>query len=327
MKKLYKFFCVLLAVCLLFSTAGCKNGYSPDKVIDLFRFKTAIHIEVYDKAINTETKNKISTFLSEVEKEISLDGDSSTVKAFNDGAKDTPIVFSERAFELLSLAKDYTDFTDGKFNLAVYPLVKLWGFASADYPIKQFTIPNHTEIAQIRALCNPDHIRLDNTNLSAIKNTDGVKIDLGGIAKGYATDKVLEILKKDGHTDGYISVGGSSMFVLGLKSKNNTLSIRHPENTNGTILSFKKDTVLNTAVSTSGDYERFYEFDGKRYSHIIDTETGAPTDTGVIATTVLGGTACFSDALTTALMLCKYSPNDMENSELVKFIDKTLLIW
>jgi thiamine biosynthesis lipoprotein len=324
MKRLRKFFCVLFAVWILLSTAGCKNGYSPDKVIDLFRFNTAIHIEVYDKAITNQTKNRISTFLSELEKEISLNSDGSTVKAFNDANINTPITFSVQAFELLSLAKDYTAFTDKKFNLAVYPLVKLWGFSSADYPLANWTIPSNTDVQTTRALCNPDDITLDQISRTAQKSTDGVKIDLGGIAKGYATDKILDILKDDGHTDGYISVGGSSMFVLSLKSKNNTLSIRHPEKSDKTVLSFKKDTVQNTAVSTSGDYERFYELDGKRYSHVINTETGAPTDTGIISTTVLGGSACFSDALTTALMLCEYSPNDTKKSELVKFIDQTL---
>ena len=324
MKFLTKLSCVLTAIISIFICVGCTGGYSPDKVINLFRFNTDVHIEVYDKPISAETKNRISTILLDLENEISLTKQGSKIKLFNESAINTPVTFSERAYELLSLAKDYTTQTCNKFNLAVYPLVKLWGFASEDYPLPTFTPPAVDQIAVAKELSTPAHLFLNDTDNTAHKSIDGAKIDLGGIAKGYATDLILDILKADGHTDGYISVGGSSMYILSLKNRNSTFSIRHPENRNQTILSFHKDTVQSTAVSTSGDYERYYELNGKRYSHVIDSQTGAPSDTGVISASVLGGKACFSDTLTTALMLCEFDTDNPENSELVKFINQTL---
>ena len=129
-----------------------------------------------------------------------------------------------------------------------------------------------------------------------------LKIDLGGIGKGYTVDVIDKMMEDAGYSDSYISFGSSSWNINGSATSEDgkwELGFRDPR---GSIVDYYFSVRLkDSAVSTSGDYEQYYEIDGKRYCHIINPATGSPIQTGIITATCLGGTAAEADARTTAL--------------------------
>ncbi len=301
MKNFIKTLCLLLSLLFAFGLFGCaNNNYNgQNKTLNLIRFNTNVHIEVYGKPLSESTSSKIKALVGELDGELSITKNTSKVTEFNAKRANERVELSDTAIDLIKKAKEYYTLTDGGFNFAVQPLSVLWGFKPSEYPIKNFTPPTDDAIDTIKPLCNPSLIEISDNAI--YKTVDGAQIDLGGIAKGYATQQIAELLKADGHTDGYVSIGTSSLYILNLMSGENVFSVRHPRKNDDIILSFTQRQISNSAVSTSGDYERFYEVDGVRYSHIIDGTTGKPANTGVISATVLGGDACFTDALSTAL--------------------------
>ena len=155
----------------------------------------------------------------------------------------------------------------------------------------------------------------------ATKTKDGVKIDLGGIVKGYACDLAGKILVDEGFSSGYISIGGSSIYIL----RTEELLVHHPRANEKMQNALCVNTSLlnNESVSSSGDYQRYYTVDGVRYSHLINPVTAKPTDTGVTGATVICNDGFFADAITTALCLYEYYPNE-KSSPLTEFINKII---
>ena len=317
---LKKWQAIILAVCListiLFSTACSTKGCA----VDFVYFNTVIHVETHGSTISNQTEKDLENLFSSLEREFSCSNQSSYTYAINSAGANLPTKVNQRYATVFSLAKEYHDFTNGLFNPAIYPLVKLWQFN--DYPVKDFVLPTEN---QITALTNGaldfDGFSLNANDLSITKTNERLSLDFGGILKGYATDLASQILLDAGHTKGYISVGGSSLFILGVES----LGIRHPRATadNSLIISVNLDSAKNIPVSTSGDYEKYYILDGKNYNHILHSQTGYPTDTGVISATITGVSGAFGDAITTAMCLMSHQ-NSSTNSNLILFMKKII---
>ncbi len=309
--------------CLSFFSS-CKNNGS---ILDFYNFNTFIHVESYSVKIENDTKNKIQSFLDEVENKTSLNIQSSTISTFNNANIGETVILDDYSFDLIKKSIYGSDSvlnkTNGKFNIAVLPLVKLWKLSSDTFNANEIitSIPTNTEIENKKILCDTSKIQFDVNNKTLTKLENGVEIDLGGIAKGYIAEKIASILKENGICDGYLSLGSSSLYVFNV----NSLSLRHPRRNQilSEIIKMDGSLVKNKNISTSGDYERYYEIGDTRYCHVIDSETGSPTQTGIISTTVIGDDGAFLDTLSTTLMLLQYNPNDHENSQLIKYI-KTL---
>ncbi len=176
---------------------------------------------------------------------------------------------------IISEAKRISDLTGGAFDIELSKLSEVWGFRN-----KNYKIPTDEEIK---------------TALSE------KKYDFGGIAKGYAGDRLVEICKNNGITSGILSLGGN-VIAIG----------ENPEDTvwKVAIINPKKPTdyigyveVINKAVVTSGDYQRYFEEDGKRYHHILNPETGYPADSGLSSVTVISDSGILADALSTAFFV------------------------
>ena len=296
--------------------------------------------------------------LSEIEQAVSTSVETSDVARFNALAYGEEIEISGHTAAILLAAKEGYAKTGGMFNPAAYPLVDLWGFTprftSAAYaPLYAYDrargaqglpLPEERYIGAFTGLADFDGIvlsgdaktgyRLKKMVLPVV--VDGVsyeaKIDLGGIAKGYAVDVVMELLAGNGYGYGLFSCGSSSMGLMKSASpksvENGTLQyevhIRHPrsENRNDAYLSVvQKDARL----STSGDYDHSYLLDGVRYAHIINPVTGYPMNAahaetgqrGIATATVLGENATVCEVLSTALCL-------MEPKEAIRFVNEQL---
>lgn len=292
---------------------------------------------VSDDFSSDEAKAKCNTFfqvvsakLYVIEKSISATVKNSDIYNFNEAAQGARIEISKTGYEVLSEAKYVFELTNGYYNPALYYNVEAYGFAGdnekptskAELP-KDETIAKYTELSshfnELKLEYDEAESKYFVTKPSCTVEVDGetltMKLDLGGIGKGYAVDCVDELFDEYGYEYGYFSFATSSMLVKNqYKTGEYNLSFTDPRTPNGTYLT---TTVRNEKLSTSGDNEQRYIIDGTRYCHIISAKTGKPVQTGIMSATVIGGSAAQDDALTTAIMA-------MEKNEAVEFIRNKL---
>lgn len=313
--KLICAFCVLI---FLLSCSACSNKGT---ALDLYYFNTAIHIETYSTNISKSTLQELKDSFSQIDKTFDINNEDSFVQKFNSANANDKIATDIHVKAVIEDCLELYAFTNGKFNPTVYPLLALWQF-TPEYPVIDFSLPSESQILQLLGdNLKFDEISFDSQN-NLIKPVGDMKIDLSGIVKGYATDLAYEILNKNGHTDGYVNVGGSSLKLL----KVNSLNVTHPRPTDNfsNILSINLKDSKNLSVSTSGDYQRYYVKDGVRYSHLIDPTTGSPSKTNVVSVTVIGANGALGDAITTAACLTPHDVTNVQNSQLATFLNKVV---
>ncbi len=178
---------------------------------------------------------------------------------------------SPEMYHLLEISQRYSQLTDGAWDITAAPLVKLWGIGT-----DKARVPEPSEIEQARGKVDWHKLELDGRD-SARLLLPGMELDLGGIAKGYALDEVRKIYAKHGIEKGLINLGTSSIYGLGMNKEGQPwrIGLRHPRRDDPKEY-LKVEELSDEALSTSGDYERYFEEDGVRYHHIIDPRTGYP---------------------------------------------------
>jgi FAD:protein FMN transferase len=182
----------------------------------------------------------------------------------------SPVKVSYELFSMLKRAKTYSEKYEGLFDVSVGPITNLWGFSSD----RDITLPSKSALESLLPLVNYKKIILNELDTTVYLPIKGMKLDLGGIAKGYALDRAEAVLKKRKITNFMINAGGD-IVTSGLNSKKEkwVIGIKHPRKENDIIAKFKAS---NIAIATSGDYERYKIIDGKWYHHIIYPSTGMP---------------------------------------------------
>ena len=218
----------------------------------------------------------------------------SEVSLVNAKAADGPMHISKELFDLLVTAKEYSVITDGAFDITYASVGYMY-----DFP--KHVHPNETQISQALPAVNYRHVLLDPKNQTVQFSQKGVRIDLGGIAKGYSVDRGIDVLKSFGFTRAYVSAGGDSRIIGDRFGKPWVVGIRDPRKGEGEVIT--RIPLVDAAISTSGDYERFFDEDGVRYHHIIDPHTGHSASK-VRSATVIGPYATRTDGLSkTAFVL------------------------
>jgi len=207
----------------------------------------------------------------------------------NRAAAQHPVPVSAELFQLLSACMQYSIASGGTFDVTVGPLMKVWGFYK-----DEGRLPHKREVVAALQHSGYRHVRLDGAAQTVQFDSLGVELDPGGIAKGYAVDRMAEILRSHGVAMALISAGGSSIYGLGAppeEAEGWRVEIRAPNNPQRIAATvFLKDRSL----STSGGYERFFRANGRRYAHIMDPRTGYPAR-GVAAVSVLSPFAIDSE--------------------------------
>ncbi len=201
---------------------------------------------------------------------------------------------SEDTANVFTAAVQMYEETGGLFDFTIYPLIKLWGF-----PTKEYRVPPEAEIAQKLSLVDASKAELAGC---LVKLGEGQEIDFGGIAKGYASARVMDIFHDYGITSGLVSLGGN-IEALGSKPDGTPwrIGIQNPEGTQGTYLGVLE--VTDKAVVTSGGYERYFEENGHTYIHIIDPRTGKPAESDLLSVTVVSEDGTLADGLSTSLFI------------------------
>lgn len=203
---------------------------------------------------------------------------------------------SEDTTYLLERSLDLYDSTNGVFDIAIYPLMDAWGFTTGNY-----TVPSNEMIENLLPLTDANNIIYDKDESSISFAKDGMKIDFGGIAKGYTSGRIADIYRECGVTSGLINLGGNVQ-VVGTKTDGSKwrVAVQSPETEDDYL------GILSTAdraVITSGGYERYFEQDGVKYHHIIDPSTGHPANNGLVSVTIVSADGTLADGLSTSLFI------------------------
>jgi thiamine biosynthesis lipoprotein len=233
----------------------------------------------------------------------------SQLSQINQNGFEKPVPVDAELFEVLSAAKEYSNLSDGAFDITIGPVVQLWRKAK-----EENSTPDPEALKKAREAVGYESLILDAENMTVQFDKDGMFIDLGGIAKGYAIDKAIEILQTAGINGAMVDIGGDlRCYGIPANGKQHWLiGIQDPTDEESILLKLNMD---NMAVATSGDYRRFVMIDDQKHSHIIDPET-ADSSTDLSSVTLIAPTAMAADALATAVTV-------LGNEKGLQFINKT----
>ncbi len=214
----------------------------------------------------------------------------SELSKINREASKRPVRVEPELFDFISECIKYSRESDGAFDITVGPLMKAWGFFR-----DEGRLPSDSELSSARRSTGYQHIILNDNEKTVRFDMAGIELDLGGIAKGYAVDRAVRLLKSRGIERALVNAGGSTIYGLGSPPDSSgwEIKIQDPVDNKKFALTVNLN---NRALSISGSYEKFFEVNGVRYSHIMDPRTGMPVQ-GLLSVAVLTDTGTAGDAL------------------------------
>ena len=216
----------------------------------------------------------------------------SQISAINRRAADEPVVAGDELFSIIRRSLDLSELTLGAFDIT-------YESVGQHYDFRDRRRPDAATVEEERKLIDFRFVDLDQPSGTVFFHKQGVRINLGGIAKGYVVERGVDILKISGVENAIVTAGGDSRLLGDRRGQPWMVGIRDPRNDGQVAISVPLE---NEAISTSGDYERYFEEGDVRYHHIIQPRTGAPAS-GVHSATVLGPDAVMTDALSTAVFV------------------------
>ena len=275
--------------------AGCILQYRNETVNkectrQLFAMDTVMSFTAYGK----NSEQAVDAAVKEVQRLdelLSTGNPDSEVSAINSKGSGT---LSDDTKTILTEATEIYRETDGLFDVTIYPLMQLWGF-----PTQEYHVPTESELKEALAKVDASQIVIEGDQVTL---GTGQQMDLGGIAKGYTSARIMEIYREYGITSGMVSLGGNVQ-TLGTRpdGKDWNIGIQNPDGQQGSLLAALP--VENKAVITSGGYERYFEEDGNTYIHILNPKTGYPADSGLVSVSIISENGMLADALSTSLYL------------------------
>ncbi len=286
-------------ILFVFVISSCQQQPSSLTTKHYFIFGTIIEVLIWDN-----DEGLVNKALYDVETE--LNGMHSQWHAWKKGrlTKINNAIRSQKSFELTDEEAEFIQTTQklsqqslGFFNPAIGELINLWGFHTDNYPITD--PPPNDELIQayLKQLPTMDDIRVDDKHISS--NNSHLWLDFGGVAKGYAIDKAINIIKSYGLENAIVNAGGDLRSIGNKGNKEWRVAIRKP---NSEEVLAMIDVQGDESIFTSGNYERYKEFDGKRYAHIIDPTSGYGVEQ-IISATVIAENGTKADAAATALIV------------------------
>ena len=257
-----------------------------------FLLDTVVSIKLFDSSDKTILDDAFKK-IAEYEYELSRYHSESDVSRINQSDAGIAVAVSANTISVLHSSLSYAQLSNGRFDPTVGALVDLWGIGG-DSP----GIPDTDELEQ--ALRSVDYrlIQVDNNSVTRLK--DGIVLDIGGIAKGWIADEIADFLKKQGVKHALLNLGGNIRLIGGKPGGEAfKIGIQDPFSERGNYLGII--SIEEGSVVSSGIYERFFDHDGVRYHHILDTQNGYPVDNGLASVTVISRNSVDGDALSTSL--------------------------
>lgn len=280
----------------LFSFYHFKSSNTTPQSKTMYYLGTVNKVTILD-SISEKKANKIldgcDDILKTVDNTMNPDIKSSDVSNINKNTSNSFVKVSKDTFFVINKALKYSNLSNGHFDITIGPLVNLWHIGRSDA-----RVPTEREIDKTIKLINYKNVLLDSKNNAVMLKDNNMKIDLGGIAKGFSADKICDYLKSQKVSSAIINLGGN-IYTLGKKDSNKdyTIGIQDPFNSDGNFIG--KINVSNKSIVTSGIYERFLKKDNKIYHHILNPFNGYPYDNNLASVTIVSDKSIDGDALST----------------------------
>jgi len=298
-RKIILFFTITLLTALILS--GCRNQAAVPAVEPVsktnFLLGTVVEISVYDKK-DEAIIDKAFERISEIERKMTVNNaKTSEIIALNEASGKNEVKLSPDTFYVVEKGKQYSELSEGKFDITIGSVVKLWNIGT-----KYAAVPEKGVLAEAVKLVDYKKLSLNKENLTAKLEIAGMKVDLGAIAKGYAADEAARVLKENGVLNAIINLGGNVMTIGGNPNGNPwKIGIQDPFNPRGDFLGVVH--IKDNTVVTSGTYERYFEENGKKYHHILDPATGYPTENNLYSVSIITDKSIDGDGLSTTSLL------------------------
>jgi FAD:protein FMN transferase len=233
-----------------------------------------------ERAQLVEATNAAFEEIDRLDRQMSNYSETSDLTFINRNAAHDGVKVEKELFDLLKLALDYSRTTDGAFDITVGPLMKAWGFFKG-----QGRLPEPEELKAVLAKTGYRHVALNPGARTIRFDREGVELDLGGIAKGYAVDKAAEVLRQSGVSRALITCG-SSIYAIGEPPGQSSwrVEVKNPLDPANPVTTIE---LKDNALSTSGCYEKIFRLEGKTYCHIMNPQTGYPIQEMLSATVIM----------------------------------------
>ncbi len=238
-----------------------------------------------------EIRDEVFTEIERLEELFSRSIPESDVVAVNENAGRKPVQVSPEVFYVTERAIEYAELSEGAFDPTVAPLTDLWGFFSD----QDYRVPEPEEIEETLQLVDYSLVELDPEEKTIYLPVSGMGLELGGIAKGFIVDQALEILSGAGVENAFVNAGDIGLLGTRPDGEPWRIGVRNPRDERDMIAVL---ALIDKAVDTSGDYERYFEEDGVKYHHILDAQTGMPA-MDLASVTVVADTTIEADVLST----------------------------
>ena len=272
-----------------FLLTGCSGAPAQEpETATFFAMDTAMDFTVYgDAALLDEAE----TLIGSLEEQVSVTDEHSDIYAIDHTGSGS---LSGNAAELMEQALELCRRTGGALDISVYPIVRAWGFTTGSYQV-----PDEETIQSLLPLVDYTQIQYDAAT-GVVTLPEGMEIDLGSVAKGYAGQLAAQMLREHGVQSALLNLGGNVQTV-GAKPDGSPwqIGIKDPQGEDAMMVL----SVEDQAVVTSGGYERYFEQDGQTYWHIMDPSTGHPADSGLLSVTIVGKQGIICDGLSSSLFV------------------------
>lgn len=305
-----QYFFLISLLCIMIFVVGCNKPDSAIQRRTQFLMGTLIEISIYDKDSDPSAIQNAFNEIQRLEGLMSPHIANSEITKINQSAGVQPTPVSVEVFNVIERALYWAEQSHGALDISVQPIQDLWGFEGASP-----SLPTEKAIEKTLSKVGYDNIELKNQTVFLTKK--GMSLNLGAIAKGYAVDQAMKILKQSNIHNALINAGGD-LKTSGTRSDQMMwkIGLQHPRKPEAILANF---SLSGKAVATSGDYQRYFEIDGTRYHHVLNPKTGHPA-TGVMSATVVTQTVMDADALSTALFVLGPEKgiafiNSLENTE------------
>jgi thiamine biosynthesis lipoprotein len=293
-KQLAPYYIFLIILCSLLLSCETKET----KIVKRTQFIMGTLVEITVRATDNDLAHKAidKSFdeMSRLEKIMSTRLPESELSKLNlSTGNENKITVSSDLLKVIQLGVHWGDFSNGAIDISIGPAVTLWKFNS-----ESPALPDPEKLKTAVDLIDYQNISIDRNSIS-LKNA-GMSLHLGALGKGYAVDRAVDFLKSSGIKNGLVNAGGDLMaFGSGQEGKPWRIGLQHPRKPEAMIASLD---LADKAVATSGDYQRYFIRDGKRYHHILNPKDGEPAE-NVMSATVIADTVADADALSTALFV------------------------
>ncbi|MWV44236.1 FAD:protein FMN transferase [Paenibacillus sp. HJL G12] len=261
-------------------------------------FDTVVNVKLYGEHAKPQQLEDIKHLLENMDHALSRTLEGSEVYRINQAAGNEAVQVSQDTFDVVKKALEYAAASGGLYDPTIGPLVSLWNIGN-----EGAHVPSKPELDEAISLIGYKDVLMNPQERSIKLTRPGMALDLGGIGKGYAADRVADYLRAQQVDSAIVNLGGSSIIAMGSKPGGHSwnIGLQDPDQSRGTSLGNVQ--IINKTIDSSGVYERFFVENGVKYHHILDPRTGYPSHSGLKSVTIISDTATDADALSTAVFM------------------------